>query len=146
VIVGVAAFFGVTILGILAAIAIPAYQDYTIRAQVSEGLALAAPVKASLAGGYSSSGQWPADPAGAGPQASARYVSSIDVSDGVIMISYGKAAHGLIAGHMLSLHPGTNAAQAVEWACGYSAGETTPTDIAPKYLPRACRASEPERL
>jgi Tfp pilus assembly major pilin PilA len=146
VIVGVAAFFGVTLLGILAAIAIPAYQDYTIRAQVSEGLALAAPIKASLAGSYAASGQWPADLEGTGQQDSARYVSSIDVSDGVILISYGKTANRMIAGHTLSLHAGVNADQVVEWACGYAAGGATQTDIAPRYLPRGCRSPEPERL
>ena len=146
VIIGVAAFFGLGILGILAAIAIPAYQDYTIRSQVTEGLVAAARVKASLAEAYAKNGQWPAELQGIGPQDSARYVSSIDVSEGVILVSYGKAAHRLIAGHTLSLHPSVEGDQVVEWVCGYAAGEAAQTDIAPKYLPTNCRPPKTERL
>jgi len=83
---------------------------------------------------------------GLGSQDSARYVASIDVSDGVILISYGKAANRLIAGHTLSIHPGIQGQQIVEWACGYAAGEAAQTDIAPKYLPSGCRAPQSERL
>ena len=51
----------VAIIGILAAIALPAYQDYTIRSKVTEGLNLAAPAKLALAETYASNGAWPAD-------------------------------------------------------------------------------------
>ena len=51
----------VAIIGILAAIAIPAYQDYTIRTQVSEGLTLAGDLKASIAEYMAQTGSWPAD-------------------------------------------------------------------------------------
>jgi type IV pilus assembly protein PilA len=146
VIIAVVGIFGISMVGILAAIAIPAYQDYTIRAQVTEGLALAAPVKASIADAYATTGHWPTELPGIGSQDAALYVSSIDVSDGVIVISYGKAANRLIAGHTLSLHPGVAGAQIVEWACGYAAGEAAQTDIAAKYLPSACRAPQAERL
>jgi Tfp pilus assembly protein PilE len=146
VIIAVAGLVGVSMTGILAAIAIPAYQDYTIRSQVTEGLALAAPVKASIADAYATTGRWPTDVQGVGSQDSARYVTSIDVSDGVILISYGKAANRLIAGHTLSIHPGIQGEQIVEWACGYAAGEAAQTDIAPKYLPSGCRAPQTERL
>jgi Tfp pilus assembly major pilin PilA len=146
VIVAVVGFCGVSLLGLLAGIAVPAYQDYTIRSQVTEGLALAAPVKASIADAYSTTGKWPTDLQGMANPAS-RYVSSIDVSDdGVILISYGKAAHSKIAGHTLSLHPGIQGEQVVEWACGYAAGEAARTDIAAKYLPSACRAPQTQRL
>ena len=56
----------VAIIGILAAIAIPAYQDYTIRAQVSEGMTLAADIKAGVAEFMAQTGMWPADLAEAG--------------------------------------------------------------------------------
>jgi Tfp pilus assembly protein PilE len=131
--------------GILAAIAIPAYQDYTIRSQVVEGLNLAAPVKTSVAEAYAASRTLPAELAGTGAQDSSRYITSIEVSDGVILISYGKAAHPRISGHTLSLHPSFSGDE-IEWACGYAAGDTAQTDIEPRYLPTACRALQVERL
>lgn len=130
--------------GVLAAIAIPAYQDYTIRAQVSEGLMLAAPIKASVAQSYASSGSWPL--ALESTLDSARYVSSIEMSDGTILIRYGKAANSKIAGQTLSLHPADIDGERIEWTCGYAAGDATQTDIAPQYLPSACRGTQVERL
>lgn len=146
VVIGAVAFYGVVVLGILAGIAVPAYQDYTIRAQVSEGLSLAAPVKASIASAYSASSNWPAGELLADAQASGRYVSSIEVSDGAILIHYGNAAHNILAGRTLSFHPTANGDQ-VEWSCGYAAGaDVTQTDVAPKYLPVSCRPPAVERL
>lgn len=146
IVIGAIAVYSFAVVGILAAIAIPAYQDYTIRAQVSEGLTLATQVKASIASAYSASGNWPANELIAEAQASGRYVSSIEVSDGTILIHYGNAAHQTIAGRTLSLHPTANGDQ-VEWSCGYAAGAgVTQTDVAPKYLPSACRQPAVERL
>jgi type IV pilus assembly protein PilA len=144
VIVAVVCLGGFVMLGFLAAIAIPAYQDYTIRAQVSEGLVLASPIKASVAQAYAASGSWPAELEGAID--SARYVSSIEVSDGTILIRYGKAANSKISGQTLSLHPAVVDGEQIEWACGYAAGETAETDIAPRYLPRSCREPPTQRL
>jgi Tfp pilus assembly major pilin PilA len=146
VMVGVAAVFGVAVVGILAAIAIPAYQDYTIRAQVTNGLILAADVKASMADEYAASGRWPAKAEDPTVRFPSRYVSSIGVSDGVILIRYGKTAHKAISGRTLSLHPRVEGDQIVKWACGYAAGGATQTDIAPRYVPHECRAPEPEHL
>ena len=72
----------VAIIGILAAIAIPAYQDYTIRSQASEGLAMASATKASIAEYYATKGTWPSDAElGVGTSfPSGKYVSSISVS------------------------------------------------------------------
>jgi Tfp pilus assembly major pilin PilA len=134
----------VFLIGILAAISIPAYQDYTIRSQISEGLVLAAPIKASVAQAYAASGSWPADVENSTD--SARYVSSIEMSDGAILIRYGKAANSKISGQTLSLHP-RGADGGIEWDCGYAAGDAvTQTQIEPKYLPRACRDAQVERL
>jgi type IV pilus assembly protein PilA len=145
VVVAIAAVGGVFVIGILAAIAIPAYQDYTIRAQVSEGLNLASAYKASVAEAYAASQSWPGDIEGTGAQDSSRYVDRIEVSDGTILITYGKGAHNSIAGHTVSLHPADVQGE-VKWSCGYAAGDAAQTDIAPKYLPSACRAGQVERL
>src|SRR3569832_868627 len=82
----------VAIIGILAAIAIPAYQDYTIRSQVTEGLNLAGAVKAEIAEYYAQNGSWPtALGTGAGTLGhtateipEGKYVSSVQVTNGLI--------------------------------------------------------------
>src|SRR5262245_49575418 len=91
----------VAIIGILAAIAIPAYQDYTIRAQVSEGLNLAAAAKAAIAETYLNRGTAPATRTAAGMSANAvdtqgKYVSSVEVTNGVITVTYGNSANTAI--------------------------------------------------
>jgi type IV pilus assembly protein PilA len=146
-IVALACFMGFFFIGILAAIAIPAYQDYTIRSQVSEGFNLAAPVKAAVAEAYAASGNWPEylDTAAY----TGNYVAEVEVSDGVVLIHYGKAAHTSINGHTLSLHPSAGRDGDIEWLCGYAVGDDeTDTDIPPKYLPSLCRgtAAQVERL
>src|SRR4029079_11468312 len=90
----------VAIIGILAAIAIPAYQDYTIRAQVTEGLNLAAPAKASVAEYFANTGSFPADNSAAGIGASTeitgKYVDTLNIAGGIITIAYGKQANSKI--------------------------------------------------
>ncbi len=76
----------VAIIGILAAIAIPAYQDYTIRSQVTEGLNLAGAAKAAVAESYSQTGDAPANRTAAGmsnarPTRNGKYVTVVDVDD-----------------------------------------------------------------
>ena len=71
----------VAIIGILAAIAIPAYQDYTIRSQVTEGLNLAADLKAAVAESFAQNGLWPVDNAAVGltQLKSGKYVQQVDI-------------------------------------------------------------------
>ena len=140
VIIGVACLWAVFILGVLAAIAIPAYQDYVIRSQVVMGINLAAPVKTAVAEAHAASSSWPADLQSLELDAMPddKYVSAIEVTDGTILIRYGNAAHVKIAGRTLSLHP-ADGADGVEWTCGYAAGSEAQTDIEPKFLPSKCR-------
>jgi len=157
----------VAIIGILAAIAIPAYQDYTIRTQVSEGLTLASDVKAGVAEYAAQTGNWPINlaEAGLGSTATAgdksgRYVSSINVSNGTIEITYGRDANSRIQGQGLGLRPLTNRNSDVVWQCGLSdqpagtfinsggeAGGGTDsddgqvlTDLSDKHMPASCRS------
>ena len=138
----------VATVGILAAIAIPAYQDYTIRAQVTEGLNLAASVKVAVAESFATRGALPADRRAAGlapaPQAtSGRYVQGVDVSSGVITITYGRQANARIRGRKLTLTPSVTPGRDVAWRCASApslAGARPPTPgIDAKYLPATCR-------
>ncbi len=127
----------VAIIGILAAIAIPAYQDYTIRAQVSEGLNLAAGAKAAITEFTQDRGNFPSDNATAGiapaGQITGKYVGTVTNAAGVITINYAGDAHALLTGANLMLSPFTNAGS-VEWTCS-----STDASIAPRHLPAACR-------
>ena len=90
----------VAIIGILAAIAIPAYQDYTIRAQVTEGLNLSGPLKAAIAESYANNGTWPADMTALGlttTSITGKYVTAVIVTNGAITITYGNKANTAIA-------------------------------------------------
>ena len=111
----------VAIIGILAAIAIPAYQDYTIRAQVTEGLNLSSALKASVSESYAVRGVWPADLAALGMAVapSGKYVSQIVVDNGTINITYGIDANAAqLAGEILSLKPLVSLNEDVIWVCG----------------------------
>ena len=151
----------VAIIGILAAIAIPAYQDYTIRAQVSEGLNLAAAAKAAVAESFLNTGEAPADRTEAGMSATAtdtngKYVTQVDVIDGVIEITYGHEANARIgAGNeTLEIVPYVTPDGSVVWQCGgadppsgsatlmsgaTAGGGTLNADDFIRYLPAACR-------
>lgn len=141
----------VAIIGILAAIAIPAYQDYTIRSQVTEGLNLAGAAKAAIAETYAQAGTWPANNTAAGLDAAAnitgKYVTSVGVNGGIITITYGKQANNNVNGSTLIITPGTSPNLDVAWICG---DHTTPANITAaatpaagtllqKYRPQVCR-------
>jgi type IV pilus assembly protein PilA len=150
----------VAIIGILAAIAIPAYQDYTIRAQVSEGMNLAAAAKAAVAETYLNRGTAPLDRVAAGMSANAtdtngKYVQSVAVTNGVITIMYGHEANARILNQTVQLVPWITPDDSVAWRCGgadelANASEMTPGagsggslagDDFQKYLPAACRGT-----
>jgi type IV pilus assembly protein PilA len=150
----------VAIIGILAAIAIPAYQDYTIRAQVSEGMNLAAAAKAAVAETFLNRGTAPVNRTQAGMSATAadtsgKYVSQVEVANGIITITYGGDVNAAIANETLALTPYVTPDNSVAWRCGGAAapgvsttamGNATHTGgtlgsntSMNKYLPAACR-------
>ena len=130
----------VAIIAILAAIAIPAYQNYVVRTQVSEGLSLSDGAKAAVWDFVSGHGRFPGNNASAGLLAAAsisgNYVSKVNVAGGVITVSYGgpqaNSAIGTTA--MLALSP-TLGTGSIAWTCKVPTGST----LSPQYLPSSCR-------
>ena len=142
----------VAIIGILAAIAIPAYQNYTIRAQVTEGLTLGDGFKTAIAEYYANTGNWPIIGNLAGVSASGGKYEQVTVgASGVIVITYGGQANKNISGNTLSIMPYINANNDVVWICGTAAttaasgtltttGGTGSNTVAPQYLPTSCHS------
>jgi type IV pilus assembly protein PilA len=133
----------VAIIGILAAIAIPAYQEYTVRSQVSEGAQLIDGVKTSLAEYYHTTGHAPSTNASAGLSSSTsisgKYVDSVNIAGGLIAAHFSATAasaspkidgKSLIFSAQYSSNEGS-----VTWNCRLETANT----IADKYRPQVCR-------
>ena len=137
----------IAILGILIAIALPAYQDYTIRAKVSEGLNLAAAAKLGVGETRLSTGIWPGDDAAAGyTAASTAIVQSIHVgtdgsgtAEGEITVTY-KDPPVPGAGYLM-LNPTLGGGDVIVWFCNAENGGNGGTDgtLLAKYAPANCR-------
>ncbi|MCB1555561.1 MAG: pilin [Xanthomonadales bacterium] len=134
----------IAILGVLMSIAIAAYQDYSIRAKVSEGVALIAGVKEAVSESLVASGNFPTSNADAGMVAAntilGTYVSSVGTGatdgggDGLILITYRGDPN--IDTHTLEFSATTTAGSII-WTCGTSRG--TGTSMPARYLPSSCR-------
>ena len=148
----------VTIIGILAALAIPAYQSYTIRAQLTEGLSLASSVQSDVVYYYTTNGSWPTQMLGPTPglgypsKPAGKYVWFIDVDHGTVIIKYGNQASRVITvWNELDVRPRLSQHGDVIWICGK---QTTPADVTDpavpsmvdntsiplQYLPSSCRS------
>ncbi|HEZ3000389.1 TPA: pilin [Neisseria meningitidis] len=158
----------IAIVGILAAVALPAYQDYTARAQVSEAILLAEGQKSAVTEYYLNHGEWPANNSSAGVASTpsdikGKYVKEVEVKNGVVtatMLSTG--VNNEIKGKKLSLWAKRQDGS-VKWFCGQpverndkagtnndevkagtnndevKAATTTNTKIDTKHLPSTCR-------
>jgi type IV pilus assembly protein PilA len=127
----------VAIIGILAAIAIPQYQNYVARAQVSEGLSLASGAKTAVAEYAIVKGEFPASSDDAGIDAmSGKYVDTVEVSDGgVITATFGDGAHTNLETGKLFLTPDKSRDGSITWAC-------TGEEAIKAYLPSGCGVAD----
>ncbi|MDN3501389.1 pilin [Psychrobacter sp. 5A.1] len=125
----------IAIIGILAAIALPAYQDYTKRARVSEALSLAGGAKTAVTEFYSSNNVWPANNASAGlptdTDISGNSVTSVTVATGKITVVVNDKIQKGTTNNTVVLSPSANAGS-VEWSC-------TGSTLDDKFLPSECR-------
>jgi len=128
----------VAIIAILAAIAIPAYQNYLIRAQVAEGMTLASGAKVAIWDFVSETGQFPSSNTSANLATPAsikgNYVSSVTVTSGRIIVAYGgaKANVAIPISAQLLLSPSMTDGS-IQWTCKGSGR------MSPEYLPSVCR-------
>jgi type IV pilus assembly protein PilA len=145
----------VAIIGILASLAISAYETYTVRTQVTEGINMAGSAKVPIVDAYTNDGIAPAGRVEAGMSAdpadtSGSFVSAVDISNGRVDIQFGgPLAHADIVGATLSMTPYVTAGRTVIWRCGNAAdpggallnggdAHVLPT-VENRYLPSACR-------
>ena len=145
----------VAIIGILASLAVSAYQTYTVRAQVAEGLEMASGAKVPVVDAFTNDGAAPADRAATGmtpdpTDTRGSYVSQVDVVDGRVDITFsGPRAHQAIIGRTLSLTPYVTPGNTVIWRCGnagvpngallQNGANHLPATVEPRYLPSSCR-------
>ena len=148
----------VAIIGILASLAVSAYQTYTVRAQIAEGINMAAGAKTPVIDAYNNTGEPPGGRTDAGMTAAAtdtkgKYVAQVDVIDGRVEVTYGGDAHTDIFGETVSFTPYMTSGNLVVWRCGsapapangspltgngVTADYVAPT-VATRYLPSTCR-------
>jgi type IV pilus assembly protein PilA len=144
----------VAIIGILAAIAIPAYQDYTVRARVSEGLHTVASGKSAVSEYVQINGSWPGDNSAAGMTQplsyASRYVARIAVTGtaGRIQVTYNITPNTVpelgTGNNVVVMVPSTTAGR-TEWCCSAhtQCSGGAGTTVIDRYLPRECRSGQP---
>jgi type IV pilus assembly protein PilA len=146
----------VPVVFVAAGMAIPTYQDYTIRAQINEGLDLASGYRAAIDTAWRNSqrdfAELGSDSLGLGLPQRGRYVESIEVVSGMIVITYGVDADDAVAGRVLAIVPALDSKRSLAWACGYGqppAGfavvfenPASYSDIEERFVPSACRSPQ----
>ena len=148
----------VAIIGILASLAVSAYQTYTVRAQVAEALIMGTGAKAPVTEAFNMFGEPPAGRPEAGMSAAptdsaGRYVSQVDVFEGRVDVTMGNSVHAEVLGDTISFTPYMTPSGGVVWRCGAAPAPTgtvlltgggvtaayqAPT-IETRYLPSTCR-------
>jgi type IV pilus assembly protein PilA len=127
----------VAIVGILAAIAIPQYQEYTVRSRVTEGLNLASMVKTAVAETYQTNASFPSSNSNAGvaDTIASKYVTSVllnSTNPGQITVTYNAATTGVGASENTIIFSPTASGSAIDWDCKTGS-------VLPRYRPANCR-------
>ncbi len=149
----------VAIIGILAAVAVPQYQDYTIRSQISEGVTLANEQKTAINDFYAEKGRFATAATSYGLLAAASYtgtyVSAITtttaVGAAVVNVTYGNKVSAKVTGttNNLTIRAGVNTGNNLVWVCGNAAAPASTTipataanttTVKTNYMPTSCRA------
>ncbi len=148
----------VAIIGILASLAISAYQTYTVRAQIAEGLNMAVSAKVPVVDAYNMNGEPPADRQEAGMSILAtstkgRYVAQVDIIMGRVDVTMGNFVHADVSGDIVTFTPYLTPSGGIVWRCGSATPPTgavllngngnatvyqAPT-VEARYLPSSCR-------
>ncbi len=147
----------VAIIGILASLALAAYQTYLVRTQVSEGISLATGAMTPVIDAFHQTGEPPVDRTEAGmsplpADTKGKYVAGVSIVNGRIDVTFGNDAHAEIFNQTISFTPYLSGESAVNWRCGDApapagaplSGVTITTayqasGVATRYLPGNCR-------
>ena len=132
----------VAIIGILAAVAIPSYQDYTARAQVSEAMSLTSGTKTALSEWYSDKGSFPNILASVSGTTSGKYVQSMSISGnsgGTVTVQAQFKASGVNNNIQSKIFAIATTDGGKTWSCGETGQAAATDDLDSKYLPGACK-------
>lgn len=146
----------VSMIGILASVALPQYQTYTIRSEVTEGITMAANLREDVNTYYIETLDFPKNNRQAGVpephQLIANRITGVEVAGGAIHVTLGNKVAKPLQGKVLSFRPAVvdgSPKSPISWLCGYdepvkgmSAVGDNRTTVAPEYLPSACRKRE----
>lgn len=127
----------IAIVGILAAMAIPVYQSYSARAQLSEAMTVSGGIRSEIVSSFmGSTGTFVGINSGtngipAPEEVEGSYVESVSVADGVVSVTLGNDVSDFLAGEVLTLTPTTTSGDSLLWSCSFSGHE--------RYLPQSCR-------
>jgi type IV pilus assembly protein PilA len=149
----------VAIIGILASLAISAYQTFTVRAQIAEGINMAAGAKVPVADAFNMDGQPPIGRPEAGMSVAptdtrGKYVRQVDIINGRVEVTFGNDAHADIFNQTVSFTPYLSGAGSILWRCGAAPAPPAPATemtgngvtsvhqaptVDDRYLPSSCR-------
>jgi type IV pilus assembly protein PilA len=143
----------VAIIGILSSIALPAYQDYTVRAQLAESLTLTGEIKQRINEHYRARGRFPQNNADGGlplpEQLIGNFVRRVEVAGGALHVELGNRMNALLVGQILTLRPlvvSGSPDSPISWTCGHAtppagmvAVGDNRTTVDDRFLPPMCR-------